>query len=129
MKALKFFIALLYGIGTMAVAALLVVFLSHSSATPFPDAMLPSALWELASMWLAEGFIPMLLAATCFYRVFHIAGSMKEAEAKLQEKAEKNKRRRNTILVFLPAAICFCFFAFWVCVWVIGIVMTWQKMR
>ena len=128
-KTLKLFIALLYGIGTVTVAVLLIVFLSHSGTIPFPDAMLPSRLWELSSMWLADGFIPMLLASIGFYRVFHISGSSKEAESNIQEGTEKNKRRRSTVLVFLPAAVCFCFLAFWILVWGTGFVTTLWRMR
>ena len=66
----------------------------------FPEAMLPMELRELASAWLAIGFLPMLLSSMQFY---------------------KTVRRRA---VFLPAGICLIALLFWVGVWTVGMVRT-----
>lgn len=86
-----------YLTGTVTVAVLVVVFLVKPRVVPFPEAMLPVELGELASIWLAAGFFPMAVAAAVFYRL---------------------KRRR---IIFVPAAVCLGFLIFWAGVVVIGL--------
>ena len=66
----------------------------------FPEAMLPMEPRELASAWLAIGFLPMALVSGRFY---------------------KSVRRRA---VFLPAGVCLLALLFWVGVWTVGMVRT-----
>ena len=80
---------LIYSLGAAVTAILTLIFLSRAEFVPFPDAMLPMQIWELASIWLALGFLPMTAAAILFYRL---------------------KRRR---IIFVPAAVCAGFLIFW----------------
>jgi hypothetical protein len=45
-----------------------VMYLSHDSYVPNPDAMLPMAKWEGGGMALTLGLVPMLIANTLGYR-------------------------------------------------------------
>ena len=105
-KTVKTMIAAVYGLGTAIAVILLALFISRSNTVLSPDAMLPIPLCELASMWLAIGFIPMVLVSVLLCKAFRIS--------------EGGHRVRNTLCAFLPAAVCLCFLVFWVGVWGAG---------
>ena len=86
----------LYISGVLAVAVLLLLTIAGPRYIPFPDAMLPMDLRELALAWLAIGFLPMLLASTRFHKM---------------------TRRK---LVFLTAAVCLLALLVWIGAWTIG---------
>ncbi len=109
-RAGKILAAAVYGIGAAITLILCILFLSHSEAILFPEAMLPSQAWELASGWLALGFVPMLLASLAFYSVCGIR--------------ETKHRLRNSLLTFLPAAVCGGFLLFWAGTWCAGMFRT-----
>lgn len=104
----------IYGFGVMVTFVLLLVFSAHSEVVLFPDAMLPAQLWELASGWLALGFVPMLVASILFCRIFQVMKSP--------------NRVRNAVCVFIPSAVCGCFLVFRIAVWVVGIFNTMSGM-
>ncbi len=58
----------LYALGTLAAAVLTVLALLRAPWVPFPDAMLPMTLGELAAAWLAAGTLPMALAVRLLRR-------------------------------------------------------------
>lgn len=90
----KLLVNILYTMGTLIVLVLSIIFLMRIAFVPFPEAMLPMQLWELAVSWLAMGCIPMLIACAGMCAVNEVR---KGAHAK-----------RNTILIFLPGVICLC---------------------
>lgn len=96
-RAKRTALAALYTAGTAAVALLLLLTAIGSGRVLFPDAMLPMELRELASAWLAIGFLPMVLVSVQFYEIV----------------------RRKA--VFLPAGVCLLALLFWVGVWTVGI--------
>lgn len=106
-KAGKTIITIVYGIGTVTVLALLVSVVFRLHTVLFPDAMLPMELHELASVWLAMGFVPMSVVSILFYRVWDISKS--------------SRRKRNTVLTYIPATICLGCILFWAGVLGIGI--------
>lgn len=81
---MKKLIAAIYFIGVFVVIILLACVLSQSDYVPFPEAMLPTTLHELAEFWLAIGFLPMTLATILFRR------------------SHKNFSR----IIYLPSLIC-----------------------
>lgn len=95
-RAKRTVIAALYAAGTAAVVLLLLLTAIGSGRVLFPDAMLPMELRELASAWLAIGFLPMALVSEQFYKIV----------------------RRKA--VFLPAGACLLALLFWVGVWMVG---------
>lgn len=97
----KLLVTIIYGCGAAMVAVLVCIFLSHSHYVPFPDSMLPTALYELALDWLALGTLPMLIASVLMRKVYGTHGA-------------------KTALVFLPSAVCAAALLFWLAVWVIG---------
>jgi len=98
-RAKIIFSAALYVGGTAAVSVLVLLTAIGTGYVLFPEAMLPMELRELASAWLAIGFLPMLFASIQFYKVV---------------------RRRA---VFLPAGVCLLALLFWVGVWTVGMAM------
>lgn len=60
---MKTFSRALYALGALTVLALSATALLQVSWVPFPQAMLPATLGELAVAWLAAGTLPMALAA------------------------------------------------------------------
>lgn len=86
----------LYIVGVLIVAVLLLLAIAGPRYVPFPDAMLPADLRELAFAWLAIGFLPMLLASMRFHKM---------------------TRRK---LVFFPAAICLLALLVWIGAWTVG---------
>lgn len=58
----------IYAIGAVITVVLLGIFFFRVPIVPFPDAMLPMPLWELAGNWLAMGTIPMGAATVLFLR-------------------------------------------------------------
>lgn len=95
-KAKKTVFNTLYVAGALVVTVLLLLTIAGPKYVPFPDAMLPMDLRELAFAWLAIGFLPMLLASVQFYKAV----------------------RRKA--VFLPAAICLLALLVWIGVWTVG---------
>ena len=106
----KNFISTIYGIGAIIVLVLLVFVVFQSHIVLFPNAMLPMELWELATIWLMFGFLPMLIFSILFYKVHGISKS--------------NHKIRNTILTYIPAAVCLICAIFWICIFAIGMVNT-----
>ena len=96
-KAKKTVLIAVYGIGTLLVAALLLLAAAGPRCVLFPNAMLPMDLRELASAWLGVGFLPMALVSERFYRLV---------------------RRK---IVFFPAGVCLLAVLFWVGVWTAGL--------
>lgn len=92
-RAKRTALAALYTAGTAAVVLLLLLTIIGAGQVLFPDAMLPMELRELASAWLAIGFLPMVLVSAQFYKMV----------------------RRKA--VFLPAGVCLLALLFWVGVW------------
>lgn len=99
-------IAVLYGVGGAAVIVLLVLAATGSPCIPFPDAMLPMNLRELALAWLAIGFLPMLAVSIQFCKQVRMSG------------------RWERLAVFLPAAVCLAAMVFWLGVWTLGTLQT-----
>ncbi|MBD5151209.1 MAG: DUF5301 domain-containing protein [Oscillibacter sp.] len=91
-------LAALYAGGCAVVALLLLLAAVGPKCVLFPEAMLPMELRELASAWLAVGFLPMVLVSEQFYQTV---------------------RRK---IVFLPSAVCLVALLFWVGVWTVGMV-------
>lgn len=80
----------LYALGTLAVLALTAAALLRVAWVPFPGAMLPAALGELAVQWLALGTLPMAFAAWLLRRYGRV-----------------DLRRQGLIwLPVLPCALC-----------------------
>lgn len=102
----KLLVNILYVIGTMIVVVLSVIFLLHINFVPFPEAMLPAQLWELAVNWLAMGCIPMLIACVGMYTVNDVHTSAHAG--------------RNTVLIFLPGMVCLCSLLFVAGTWICG---------
>ena len=97
-KAKRTVLAALYAGGCAAVALLVLLVVIGAGRVLFPEAMLPMELRELASAWLAIGFLPMVLVSEQLYQTV---------------------RRK---IVFLPAAVCLLALLFWVGVWTAGMV-------
>lgn len=112
-KVGKLMVTIIYGIGVVIVLALLTAILFQSHIVIFPNTMLPMELYELASIWLAMGFIPMLIFSILFYKIFEISKS--------------NHKKRNTILIYIPPVICLLCIVYWLCILVIGMInmMNW----
>lgn len=106
-KPIRIAAATLYGAGVATTIILLMIVAFRLEMVPFPDAMLPMTLCELASEWLALGTVPMAIASVLLYKAFHIS--------------ESSNKIRNTICAFAPTAVCASFLLFWCAVWVIGI--------
>lgn len=108
----KSIVAIIYAIGVAIVLVLLTSVLIQSHIVIFPNAMLPMELHEIALIWLAIGFIPMLIASILFHRVFEISKS--------------NHKKRNTILTYIPMSICLLCVVVWLCVFAIGMINTME---
>lgn len=93
----KLLVNILYAVGAAITAVLSVIILLRIDVVLNPDAMLPMQLWESATVWLAVGFFPMLIACIGAYEVNDIR--------------LKSHAKRNTLLIFLPGILCFCCFA------------------
>lgn len=96
-RAKQIAFAALYVAGCAVVLLLLLLTVIGAGRVPFPDAMLPMELRELASAWLAIGFLPMALVSLQIYRT---------------------ARRR---IVLIPAGVCLLAVLFWVGVWTVGL--------
>ena len=88
----------LYAGGSAVVVVLLLLAAVGPKCILFPEAMLPMELRELASAWLAIGFLPMVLVSGRFYQ----------------------RVRRK--IAFLPSAVCLLALLSWVGVWTVGMV-------
>ena len=98
----KALVTAVYVLSSLITLALSGLFLSHSRYIPNPDAMLPMQLWELATVWLAFGAMPMAAACALMCSVRRTHG-------------------QKTLLVFLPALPCAAAALFWLCVWLVGL--------
>lgn len=105
-KAWKAVIWTVYGLGCAALAVLLAAALFGGTYVPFPDAMLPMTLAELASVWLAAGFFPLLAVSFLAWRQIEKKGV---------------RRPRLAWAIFLPAAVCLGFLLSRVGVWAAGL--------
>lgn len=110
----KSIVTIIYGTGVAIVLVLLTAIALQSHIVLFPNAMLPMELYELASIWLAIGFVPMILFSFLFYKAFEISKS--------------HHKKRNTIFIYLPAVICLLFLVYWLCILVIGMINTMYHM-
>ena len=90
----------LYALGALAVLVLCVLLFSHCDFVPWPEAMLPLALWELALNWLALGALPLWPLCVCTARLWGWRGFRR-------------------FLAYLPAWICTLFLAFWAAAWLL----------
>ena len=95
-------VTIMYALGALMVFTLACTFLSHSHYVPFPDAMLPKQLWELAVDWLALGALPMAAASVLMRKTYETRGA-------------------KTALVYLPAAICAAALLLQIGVWTAGL--------
>lgn len=93
----------IYAIGAVITVVLLGIFFFRVPIVPFPDAMLPMPLWELAGNWLAMGTVPMGAATVLFLRVFPL------------QKGRKGLWKRAGILC--PCAVCCVFLIFHIALW------------
>ena len=98
---MKKFITAVYFLCATTAGIFALIFLSRSSYILFPEAELKLELHELASIWLAWAFLPMLLATILFRRITGRRGK----------------------LFFVPAAICAGFFGFWLVLLILGVVV------
>lgn len=105
-KIWKNLVTVIYGIGAAIVFILSAFVAFRSHIVLFPDAMLPMELRELSTIWLMFGSLPMLIFSVLFYKVHEISKS--------------NHKIRNTILTYIPVAVCLICALFWICVWAIG---------
>ena len=97
-KAKRTALAALYAGGCAAVALLVLLTAVGAGRVLFPKAMLPMELRELASAWLAIGFLPMALVSGQFYQTV---------------------RRK---IVFFPAGGCLLALLCWGGGWTVGMV-------
>ena len=108
------FVQTAYVLGATVTVMLFAVFLARADCVPFPDAMLPVPLWELARDCLAVGTPPMALAAWVMVR------SIDAKEKKLR------------VLLFLPVLPCFGSLLLLGTVWLMGLVFSllfWQNIK
>lgn len=107
-KAYKIAVGLIYGVGVIIVFILVLLILFQVRTVLNPDAMLPTELRELASIWLAMGCGPMLIASILFSNAYRIS--------------ESTYKKRNTILIYIPGIICSINLVLWVGVLAIGMI-------
>ena len=91
-KVLVKIVDAIYVIGILVVIYHICLAVFAGNVVPYPDVMLPATYLEIASMRLAFGAIPMLLASVLFWHCNRLGESV--------------YRRRKQLFVFLPAAIC-----------------------
>ena len=99
-------VGIIYGIGTLITFILLIIVLLKINIVPFPDAMLPMQLHELAFNWLAIGAIPMLIATILFYKYYKIS--------------KCPHKKKKIVLVYTPTIICCVFLFYWIYILTIG---------
>lgn len=107
-KLQKTIITMIYGIGVIIVLILLGCMFSSPHIILNPDSMLPMELHELSSIWLALGFVPMIVITILFYKVHQIS--------------QNYHKIINSIIVYIPSVICLLCFIYWICIWLIGII-------
>lgn len=90
--AARWAVAVLYLLGTSSVLALAGIWLLRVEYVPFPEAMLPMKLHELAFGWLAAGAFPMGAATWGVHRCFGFSGH--------------RHPQRDTLLLAIPAVLC-----------------------
>lgn len=106
MSARKIGIILLYFVGVLITLILTATVISKSEYVLNQNAMLPTQLWEQATVWLALGTLPMSIASLLFYKTI------------FTEKPLHHKRKM--ILICTPAIICTGFLLYWLGIWIIG---------
>lgn len=77
-------------LGVVCLIYFAVPFLTHDTAVPNPDAMIPMARWEGSGFALTAGILPLLFANALAYLLL---------------RGYKGKQRRF-LLCFLPAVFC-----------------------
>ena len=77
-------------LGVACLICFAVPFLTHDTAVPNPDAMIPMTKWEGSGFALTAGILPLLFANALAYQLL---------------RGIKGKQRRF-LLCFLPAALC-----------------------
>ena len=92
----------LYALGTLAVLVLSTAVLLQISWVPFPNAMLPATLGELAVGWLAAGTLAMAAAAWLLRRYGQVS-------------------IRRPALVWLPVLPCAACALYWAAVIIIAL--------
>jgi len=98
-----------YGMGVIAVIVLGLTALFGSREIVFPQAMIPFTWREEAFALLAWGSVPMLLACMAAYRFNGVA--------------ERARKRRDFVLVFLPGLVCAACALFVIVVVLLGIMV------
>lgn len=106
LNAAKLLSGLVYGAGALIVLCLLVLWAAQIQFVPFPEAMLPSTLSELAFGWLALGTLPMMLACAALYRCWGLA--------------DRAHPKRSLCLVLLPGLLCALCLLFILGTWTVG---------
>jgi hypothetical protein len=91
-KMAKIISNVVFTIGAIITLVLVCLALFGSSEPINPEAMLALSWREEAFVWLAFGFIPMILACIAVYKFNKIKESL--------------NRKRNFCLVFLPGFVC-----------------------
>ena len=95
-KAAKIISNLAYGIGVAIFAALVLLYIFGANYVPFPNNMLPISLREIAFEYAAFGAIPMIVACIAVYHFNDVKKS--------------SHKKRNTLIIFFPGAVCsICF--------------------
>ena len=102
-------VGLVYVIGTLITFILLIIVLLKINIVPFPDAMLPMELYELAFNWLAIGALPMLITTILFCKYYR--------------GLNQTHKKKKIILESIPAIICCVPFFYWIYALTIGSVI------
>lgn len=92
MKVLKHIFGILYGFGVLLVIMYSTMYLSFSDRVLNPHAMIPFTVHDVGETALMLGFIPMTIATILFQLVF--------------KPGETAHKVRNTVLIWIPSAIC-----------------------
>ena len=90
-KGLKILLTVIYVMGIGGNLSLLLMMCLHPHHVAAPDAMLPMTDFERAFVMMAIGFLPMAVSALSMVWVYDLKHSL--------------HRRRNIVLVLLPAVI------------------------
>ena len=97
-KAAKIISNLVYSVGVVIFVTLVLLYIFGANYVPFPNNMLPSSLREIAFEIAAFGAIPMIAACLAVYRFNDVKKS--------------SHKKRNTVIIFFPGAVCGVCFLF-----------------
>ena len=97
-KAAKIISNLAYSVGVVIFATLVLLYIFGANYVPFPNNMLPLSLREIAFEYAAFGAIPMLGACIAVYHFNDVKKS--------------SHKKRNTVMIFFPGAVCGVCFLF-----------------